>query len=155
VKASILPQYSSKSTFMEAMRKRLLAQRVSGKPSLLDFLLAPDGQWRKGSFVTRSGRTMRGRYALSDPDQTIVHAGHMQSDWYAKAMSRRDYLMLEDADLNWMAGSAEAAGSVTSKPAVLIDGYPVDIPTARLWESHGVVPPGTVSGSPIVEAPGF
>ncbi|MEV6115958.1 polymorphic toxin type 5 domain-containing protein [Streptomyces sp. NPDC052109] len=155
VKASVLPQYSSRSTFMEAMRKRLLAQRVSGKPSPLDFLLDPAGLWRKGSFVTRSGRTMRGRYALSDPDQAIVQAGHMQSDWYAKATSRRDYLMLEDADLNWMTGSAEAGGSVTSKPAVLIDGVPVDIPTARLWESHGALPPGTVSGSPIVDAPDF
>lgn len=66
----------------------------------------------------------------------------MQSDWYAKVMSRREYLMLEDADLNWMTGSAEAAGSVTSKPAVLIENYPVDIPTARLWEAHGKLPHG-------------
>jgi hypothetical protein len=123
------------------------------EPSLLDFLLDADGQWQKGSFVARSGRPMRGRYALSDPDRQIVQAGHPQSDWYAKAMSRRDYLMLEDAGLNWMTGSAEAVGSVTSKPVVLIEDYPVDIPTARLWEAHGKVPPGTVSAAPVVEPP--
>ncbi|WP_406335902.1 polymorphic toxin type 5 domain-containing protein [Streptomyces sp. NBC_00203] len=155
LKASVLPHYSSKPAFMEAMRRRLLAQRASGKPSLLDFLLDADGQWQKGSFVARSGRPMRGRYALSDPNRQIVQAGHMQSDWYAKVMSRREYLMLEDADLNWMTGSAEAAGSVTSKPAVLIENYPVDIPTARLWEAHGKLPAGTVSAAPVVEPPAF
>ncbi|MCX5328335.1 polymorphic toxin type 5 domain-containing protein [Streptomyces sp. NBC_00140] len=153
LKADVLPHYPSKAAFMADMRKRLLAQRQSGKPSLLDFLLAPDGEWRKGTFVARSGRTMRGRYALSDPDQTIVHAGHMQSDWYAKVMGRRDYLMLEDADLNWMSGSAETAGAVTNKPAVLLDNYAVDIPTAQMWEARGALPPGTVSAAPVVEPP--
>lgn len=154
--ASDLPHYKSKAAFMEATRRRLLALREARTPSRLDFLLGPDGQWHKGTFVSRSGRTMRGRYALSDPDQKIVHAGHMQSDWYAKAMSRRDYLMLEDADLNWMSGASEAAGSVTSKPAVLIDGFPVDIPTARLWEAHPKgLPKGTVAAAPIIQAPAF
>ncbi|KUN51071.1 hypothetical protein AQJ43_29735 [Streptomyces avermitilis] len=155
LKASVLPHYSSKSAFMEAMRRRLLAQRASGKESLLDFLLDADGQWQKGSFIARSGRPMRGRYALSDPDRQIVQAGHMLSDWYVKAMSRRDHLMLEDADLNWMSGFTEASGSVTSKSAVLIEGYPVDIPTARLWEAHGKLPAGTVSAAPVVEPPAF
>ncbi|WP_369265123.1 polymorphic toxin type 5 domain-containing protein [Streptomyces sp. R35] len=153
LKASVLPHHSSKPAFMEAMRRRLLAQRASGKPSLLGFLLDADGQWQKGSFVARSGRPMHGRYALSDPDQQIVQAGHLQSHWYARAMSRRDYLMLEDADLNGVTGSAEAAGPVTSKPAVLIEDYPVDIPTARLWEAHGCLTPGTVSAAPVVERP--
>ncbi|WP_158806135.1 MULTISPECIES: hypothetical protein [Streptomyces] len=44
LKANVLPPYRSKSAFMADMRTRLLTQRNSGKPSLLDFLLGPDGQ---------------------------------------------------------------------------------------------------------------
>ncbi|WP_404817882.1 MULTISPECIES: polymorphic toxin type 5 domain-containing protein [Streptomyces] len=55
--------------------------------------------------------------------------------------------------MNWMTGAAEAAGAVANKSAVLIDNYPVDIPTARLWEAHGALPKGTVSAAPVVEPP--
>ncbi len=64
--------------------------------------------------------------------------------------------MIEDADLNWMSGSViESRGSYSSKGAVLIDGYAVDIPTAKLYESHGLLPPGTVGEAIHVEPPPF
>jgi hypothetical protein len=156
LKPSLLPQYSSKDSFMNAMRQQLLGRRLSGKPSLLDFLLDESGEWQKGTLITKSGRTIRGRYALSAPDSQLVQAGHMQSDVYAKAMGRREYLMLEDADTNWLTGqTAEARGAYLSKPAVMIDGFPVDIPTARLYEGHGLLPSGTVDAAPFIEAPDF
>jgi hypothetical protein len=156
LKPSVLPEYPSKPAFMAAMRRRLLAQRAAGKPSVLDFLLDKQGDWQKGSFLTKKGRTLRGRYALSDPDAQLVQAGHLQSDVYAKATGQREYLMLEDADLNWLTGqTGENLGSYVSKPAVLIDDYPLDIPTARLYESYGLLPSGTVDAAPHIEAPEF
>lgn len=156
LKPSVLPEYSSKNSFMNAMRQQLLARRAAGKPSLLDFLLDGQGQWQKGSFVTKKGGTIRGRYALSNPDAPLVQAGHLQSDVYAKAVGKREYLMLEDADLNWLTGQvSEAKGAYVSKPAVMIDVFPVDIPTARLYESHGLLPAGTVDAAPVVEPPEF
>lgn len=156
LKPSVLPQYSSKGSFMNAMRRQLLARRAAGQPSLLDFLLDKQGQWQKGSFLTKTGRTIRGRYALSDPDAPLVQAGHLQSDVYAKAAGKREYLMLEDADLNWLTGqTGEAKGAYLSKPAVMIDGFPVDIPTARLYESYGLLPAGTVDAAPVIEPPEF
>jgi hypothetical protein len=154
LKPEILPEYSSKQSFMDAMRRRLLAQRAAGKPSPLDFLLTPDGKWRTGSFVSKSGKQMRGRYALSAPDSPLVQASHMQSDWYAKAAGKREYLMFEDADLNWLSGgNVETKGAIANKPAVLIDGYPVDIPTARVYESAGELAPGTVDAAPLILPP--
>jgi Bacterial toxin 5 len=156
LKPSVLPEYSSKNSFMNAMRRQLLAQRAAGKPSVLDFLLDGQGQWQKGTFLTKRGGTIRGRYALSNPDAPLVQAGHLQSDVYAKAAGKREYLMLEDADLNWLTGQvSEAKGAYVSKPAVMIDRYPIDIPTARLYESHGLLPAGTVDAAPVIEPPEF
>jgi hypothetical protein len=150
-----LPEYASENSFMGAMRRRLLNQRRAGKPSLLDFLLALDGDWQKGQFTSKSGRLMRGRYALAAPDKQLVQAGHLEAKTYAKAAGKpREFLMLEDADLNWLSGqSVEAQGAYSSKGAVLIDGYPVDIRTARLYESHGLLPAGTVAAAPMIEPP--
>jgi hypothetical protein len=126
---SVLLEYPSKSSFMNAMRRELLARRAGGKPTLLDFLLDANGEWGKGSFLTKKGRTIRSRYALPNPDGPLVHAGHMQSDVYAKAVGKREYLMLEGADLNWLTGqTGEAKGAYVSKPAVMIDGFPVVSP---------------------------
>jgi hypothetical protein len=156
LKPFLLPEYSSKRSFMNAMKRQLLDRRAAGKPSLLDFLLDEQGEWQKGSLLTKKGSTIRGRYALSDPDAPLVQAGHLQSDVYAKAVGKREYLMLEDADLNWLTGqTGEAKSAYLSKPAVLIDGFPVDIPTARLYESHGLLPAGTVDSSPIIDPPEF
>jgi hypothetical protein len=142
---------------MDAMRQRLLQMRRSGKPSLLDFLLESNGDWQKGTFTAKSGRQMTGRYALSAPDKQLVQAGHMEASTYAKAAGKpREFLMLEDADLNWLSGqTVETRGAYSSKPAVLIDGLPVDIPTATLYENHGLLPPGTVDAAPLIEAPHF
>lgn len=152
-----LPEYSSESSFMGAMRQRLLSQRRAGKPSQLDFLLGPDGNWQKGEFTSKSGRQMRGRYALSAPDKPLVQAGHMEAKTYAKAADKpREFLMLEDADLNWLSGQIiETKGAYSSKGAVLIDGFPVDIRTARLYERHGLLTAGTVDAAPLIEPPSF
>ncbi|MCV7433723.1 polymorphic toxin type 5 domain-containing protein [Mycolicibacterium bacteremicum] len=153
---SVLPQYASRRSFMDAMRRQLLARRAAGKKSLLDYLLDKSGDWKKGSLSTKAGRTIRGRYALSDPDGPIVQAGHMQSDVYAKGVGKREFFMLEDADMNWMTGqTVENVGAYLSKPAVLIDDFPMDIPTARLHETHGLLPAGTVDAAPIIESPDF
>ena len=109
----------------------------------------------EGSVLTKTGRTIRGRYALSNPDAQIVHAGHLQANVFAKAVGKREYLMLEDADLNWGTGRSEGTGQYTSKPAVLIDGFPVDIPTARLYENYKLLKAGTVDAAPVIEAPDF
>ena len=154
LKPSVLLQYVSKDSFMNAMRRELRIRRASGKPSLLDFLLDGQGEWQKGSVVTKTGKTIRGRYALSNPDAQLVQAGHLQSEVYARAVGHREYLMLEDADLNWLTGqTGEAKGAYLSKPAVMIDDFPVDIPTARVWESHGLLPVGTVDAAPVIEPP--
>jgi hypothetical protein len=154
LKAEVLPEYSSKPSFMNAMRRRLLNQRAAGKPSILDFLLTEQGEWQTGTFISKSGKPMRGRFALSAPDSPLVQAGHMQSETYAKAAGKREYLMLEDADLNWLSGgNVETKGAIANKPAVLIDGYPVDIPTARVWENAGELAPGTVDAAPLILPP--
>jgi hypothetical protein len=141
---------------MNTMRRQLLARRAGGKPSLLDFLLDTKGDWQKGTLQTWRGNTIRGRYALANPDAQVVQAGHLQSDVYASATGKREYLMLEDADLNWLTGqTGEAKGAYLSKPAVLIDGFPVDVPTARIWESHGLLPAGTVDAASVIEPPEF
>ncbi|WP_179155482.1 polymorphic toxin type 5 domain-containing protein [Microbispora sp. GKU 823] len=158
VKASTLPEYSSKRSFMSAMRKRLLELRKSGRPSRLDFLLDSEGNWQKGSLTAKSGRTYRGRYAMVDEaEPQIVQAGHLQSETYAKAVGKREYLMLEDADLNVEISGRmiEGKGAYASKPAVLIDDIPVDVPTAELYESHGLLPAGTVHSAVLVEPPEF
>jgi hypothetical protein len=155
LKPSVLPQYPSKDSFMNAMRRQLLARRAAGNPSLLDYLLDAKGEWQKGSLVTKSGGTIRGRYALSNPDAQIVQAGHLQAGVYAKAVGNPEYLMLEDADMNWLSGQTEGTGQYTSKPAVIIDGHPMDIPTARLHESHRLLPAGTVEAAPVIEPPEF
>jgi Bacterial toxin 5 len=155
--SSTLPEYASENSFMGAMRRRLLNQRRDGKPSLLDFLLGSDGDWRKGEFTSKSGRLMRGRYSLSAPDKPLVQAGHLEAKTYSKAAGKpREFLMLEDADLNWLSGQLiETKGAYSSKGAVLIDGYPVDIRTAKLYEKHGLLPAGTVDAAPIIEPPPF
>ncbi|MBX9366159.1 hypothetical protein K4G64_34485 [Streptomyces sp. WAC04114] len=128
LKASVLPHYSSKSAFMEAMRRLLLAQRAPGKKSLLDFLLDADGQWQKGSFIARSGRPMRGRYALSDPDRRPepderLHRGIRVGDQQAGGAHRG------------------LSGGHPDGPAV--------------GGAHGKLPAGTVSAAPVVEPPAF
>ncbi|MER5200809.1 polymorphic toxin type 5 domain-containing protein [Streptomyces sp. NPDC002755] len=155
LKPDVLPHYSSKPSFMEATRKQILAQRDSGKPSVLDFLLTDEGKWQSADFVSKSGRSMRGRYALANPDLPIVQAGHSQSNWYARDAGKRQYLMLEDADLNWLTGqSGEARGAIFNKPAVLIEGrYAVDVPTARAWEGMRWIPRGTVDSAPLILPP--
>jgi len=141
---------------MNTMKRQLLARRRSGKPSLLDFLLDEGGEWRKGTFMSKTGQPIKGRFALSNPDSPLVQAGHMQSKVYAKATGKREYLMLEDADLNWLLGqTGEMRGSYLSKPALMIDDFPVDIPTARLYESYGQLPTGTVDAAPVIEPPEF
>lgn len=155
--ASTLPNYSSEGTFMAAMRRRLLAQRAAGRPSLLDFLLESDGSWQKGQFTAKSGRQMNGRYAESAPDKQLVHAGHLEAKSFARAVGKpREFLMIEDADLNKMGGDViESRGAYSSKGAVLIEEYPVDIPTAKRYESHGLLPPGTVDAAQMIEPPSF
>ena len=142
---------------METMRQRLLAQRRAGKPSPLDFLLGLDGDWQKGSFTSKSGRELYGRYALSAPDKQLLQAGHLEAKSFSEAAGKsRAFFMLEDADLNWLSGQQiETRGAYSSKGAVLIDGYPIDIRTARLYESHGLLPSGTVNAAPMVEPPPF
>jgi Bacterial toxin 5 len=155
--ATVLPAYSSKGAFMDAMRRRLLAARTAGRPSLLDFLLDANGNWQKGRLTTKSGRTIFGRYALSDPDKALVQAGHMEASAFSRAAGKpREFLMLEDADSNWLSGqTVENLGAFSSKPAVLIDGYPVDITTARIWEANDALPPGTVDSAVYIEPPPF
>jgi hypothetical protein len=153
---SVLPQYPSKGSFMNAMQRQLLARRAAKNPSLFDFLLDAKGEWQKGSFLTKKGVTIRGRYALSNPDAQIVQAGHLQSDTYAKAAGKREYLMFEDADLNWLTGqTGESKGVYVSKSAVMIDDFVIDITTARLYESHELLPAGTVDAATVIEPPGL
>ncbi len=158
LKASTLPNYPSKPAFMDAMRRELLARRTAGNPSVLDFLLDQNGEWQKVSFISKRGRPMRGRYAVIDenvPVVQVVQAGHLQAEAYVKAFGQRRYYMIEGAFLNWESGlTLEARGVFSNKQAVLIDGFPVDIPTAKAWESvPGGLPPGTTDGSPIIEPP--
>ncbi|WP_433352057.1 polymorphic toxin type 5 domain-containing protein [Microtetraspora malaysiensis] len=47
----------------------------------------------------------------------------------------------------------EGKGAYSSKSAVLIDGIPVDVPTSELYESHGLLPAGTVNSAVLVEPP--
>jgi hypothetical protein len=153
---SILPEYASKNAFMDAMRDELLARRRAGNKHVLDFLLDENGEWQKTSFIAKSGRFMRGRYAVPDEIAQILQAGHLQSDSYAKLFGTRMYYMLEDAMSNWESGQTiENLGDLfSSKPAVLIDGIPIDITTARSYEPD-LLPAGTVDRAPVIEAPGW
>jgi hypothetical protein len=155
--ANTLPRYTSKAAFMSFMRRRLLALRKAGTPSRLDALLTPTGEWRTGTVVTKSGRTIRGRFALSNPDEPLMQAGHLQSETYAKAAGKREYLALEYADDNWLSGGVvETKGAFSSKFGVLVDNeFPVELSTAKDLEKHLGWPPGTVDRLPLIEAPEF
>jgi hypothetical protein len=61
-----------------------------------------------------------------------------------------EILALEDSTFNqWSSNVGETQGAVFEKSAVSIGGIPVELRTARLLEGAGLLPPGTVSSSPI------
>ncbi len=73
-----------------------------------------------------------------------VQVGHAES----RHAGGPERLFLEDADFNQMSNwCGERQGAVFGKPCVLIGGIPVDHRTAKMWESVGELPKGTVARS--------
>jgi hypothetical protein len=133
-------------------------RRVSKPGHLLHFLVVPrqgpSGEevtvdWRVTTRVTRSGRLQTGRFHGGE-EGPIVQAGHSG----AFASGAREQFILEDANENILTGQViESRGAFSFKPAVIIEGVPVEITSALEWESDGLLPRGTVARSPRVEPP--
>jgi hypothetical protein len=60
-----------------------------------------------------------------------------------------EYLLIEDAWFNQLSANVgEAQGAVFFKPGVVIGGLPVELRTALMYESTGMIAPGTVGAAP-------
>jgi uncharacterized protein DUF4157/putative RNase toxin 5 of polymorphic toxin system len=106
-------------------------------------------EWRKTTRTTQKGKVQIGRYQANEQGVT-VQVGHQT----AFASGAPEQLTLEDADLNQLSGqTVESKGSFSEKPAVDIEGVPVDLESAEQWERLGLMPEGTVAKSPKIAAP--
>ena len=108
-------------------------------------------EFRKTTRTTESGNVQTGRYQANESGVT-VQVGHQT----AFASGAPEQFTLEDADLNQLSGqTVESRSALSSKPAVEIDGVPVDLQSAEQWERLGLLPEGTVAKSPKISAPQF
>ena len=97
----------------------------------LAFLVDPRTRWWR---ATSHGKDVPG-----------VQVGHAES-LHAGGPER---LFLEDADFNQLSNwKGEGRGVIFQKYGVVIDGVHVEDRTARMWESVGLLPAGTVARSP-------
>jgi hypothetical protein len=79
-------------------------------------------------------------------DVPSVQVGHAES-LHAGGPER---LFLEDADFNQLSNwKGERQGAIFQKSCVIIDGVHVEFRTAKMWESVGKLPKGTVARSPL------
>ncbi len=97
----------------------------------LSFLVDPKTQWWR---ATRHGKKV-----------PSIQIGHAES-LHARG---RERLFLEDADYNQLSNwKGERYGVIFQKTGVLIKGVHVEYRTAKMWESIGLLPKGTVASSP-------
>jgi Bacterial toxin 5/Pre-toxin TG len=100
----------------------------------LQFLLGEDGDWlSRTAFPTTE----------AEFNQAGVQAGHLTS----RHSGDVERFALEDPLLNWMDSRQERLGVIIDKSAIDIDGIPVEIQTARMWEELGYIPRGTVASA--------
>ncbi len=157
------PRVRNKAAADRFLREQL--QKISDPKHPLHFLVEPklnaEGKpltsaegnplfdWRKTTRTTESGKVQVGRYQANESGVT-VQVGH-QSAFTSGAPER---FMLEDADLNQLSGQViESKGAFSFKPAVDIEGVPVEMQSAEQWERLELLPKGTVAKSPRLAAP--
>jgi len=105
--------------------------------------------WRKTTRTTESGGVQTGRYQANESGVTI-QVGHQT----AFTSGAPEQFTLEDADLNQLSGqTVESRGALSAKPAVEIEGVPVDLQSAEQWERLGLLEEGTVAKSFKIPAP--
>jgi hypothetical protein len=75
--------------------------------------------------------------------ESLWDAGHVRSH---KSGGRE--MSMEDSLFNRSDSSDEKLGVIFEKPAIDICGVPVERNTAKRWESHGLIPKGTVANAP-------
>lgn len=157
------PRVRNKAAADRFLREQL--QKVSDPKHPLHFLVEPklnaEGKsltsaegnplfdWRKTTRTTESGKVQVGRYQANE-SRVTVQVGH-QSAFTSGAPER---FMLEDADLNQLSGQViESKGAFSFKPAVDIEGVPVEMQSAEQWERLELLPKGMVAKSPRIAAP--
>ena len=123
----------STARFREVAIERIIAQ----EGHLLEFLLDPS----TGNFALPASRQH------SDlADSITVQIGHVES--YHGGGTER--LALQDAWTNQFEGQySERYGDIIIREVIDIDGVPVMLQTAKMWEDLGLLPVGTVARSPI------
>ncbi|MGB7248375.1 MAG: S8 family serine peptidase [Phormidesmis sp.] len=140
---------TSASTFSKARsaanRKRFMNQQLdtifleveqSGSHPL-DFLIDADTRnWRGRRVPSASNR--------GKVDELSVQAGHRESR-FSLIDNEQEELAVEDAWYNNFDSAGEKKGVIHQKKSVEIGGVVVDLASARLWESLGKLPKGTVS----------
>ena len=133
-------------------------RKVSDPSHPLHFLVSPRQgtgsagfAWRTTTRVTRRGARQTGRYHGAE-HEPVIQVGHQG----AHAADVPEQFMLEDADLNILSGATvESRGAFSFKEAVDIEGVPVDVATAQMWERLGLLPEGTVAGARRILPPGL
>jgi hypothetical protein len=128
--------------FITAMRNNIQAQSNTNFPMnerhVLHFLFDENGNWMSRQAFPRTE---------AEFNQAGVQAGHLTS----RHSGEVERLALEDPMLNWMDSRQEGYGAIMDKTAIDIDGIPVEIETARMWEEMGYIPKGTVESAPSSE----
>lgn len=158
-----LPRTRNKAAADRFLREQL--QKVSDPKHPLHFLVEPklsaEGKplasaegnplfdWRKATRTTESGKVQLGRYQANESGVS-VQVGHQT----AFTSGAPEQFTLEDADLNQLSGQVvESKGALSVKPAVDIEGVPVDLQSAEQWERLELLSKGTVAKSPKISAP--
>lgn len=133
----------SASTYTRAKRSWGRHNRTFMNKQLAKILR--DKQHPLNFLVDRKRRIWKSRSHLST--RPTVQAGHGTS----KRGGLPEELGLEDSWFNQVSNHrGETQGAVFSKVFIDIKGVPVEMRTAKMWESIGELPKGTVAKSPIV-----
>jgi hypothetical protein len=157
IKVSDLPTFPNRQAFMDRMEDTLASRRKLGNTHPLDSLLDKKGQWHTVEFTSKSGRQMRGRYAVYTEFQQnpVMHAGHpipakLLKDTGTKSAER---FMLEEAGTNVETGRTIEGrfGQYSLKGGYLIDGVAVEESTAKMLEAEGSLKGGPLSQWPRIE----
>ena len=123
--------------FMKEQLNTILSEANDNGSHPLDFLVDTDTKnWRGRRVLSSSNR--------GKVDELSVQAGHRESR-FGLTDSEHESLAVEDAWYNNYDSRGERRGVIHQKQSIEIGGVIVDLASARLWESLGKIPKGTVS----------
>ena len=131
------PLGNNRAAARRSIARRIMDQRNAGKPSVLDFLVDKNGKLKSG---------YRKKHSQLIETPGAVDMGHAISDKAGQPTG----LMIQDSwgnQLNRLSVERPGMGAFMENIAVEIDGWAVELETARMWEEAGLLQKGTVKNA--------